>query len=450
MGNPVDLLAPGRLKVGYNRGDALGRDIMVVNNASGSAEKGHVLIESYEAALWPSFQLSRFRGTVAAPVSVAKDDQLGSLTYFGYVAGAATTRNAAVESYVDAAIVATHSPATRLTFRTAVDNTICRPVAHFSTEGYFAVGTAFDLSAAATRPLYPVHVVGSGQGETFVTAESYDGSAGNTNPTFRLGRARGTFAVPATVAAADIIGELEFFAYNNGAWYETGEVQVNVDAAPVAGHTPQTSLFLKMSNNAFGGQISRLALYGAGNLGFGEAGNLTQAQLTTLNPGVFYFGESSNSAMFTIQYSNASSNGATTYYRKSRGTLTAPGDVLNGDTVFSVRCESYSTTWQSSGQSVLSVIIDDVVVAGQNPALRVSFKVNANNAAPTEILRLRSEGNIAMIGTGSMGNAIGAVFIGNRTTAPTANPVGGGILYAEAGALKWRGSGGTTTTIANA
>jgi hypothetical protein len=40
--------------------------------------------------------------------------------------------------------------------------------------------------------------------------------------------------------------------------------------------------------------------------------------------------------------------------------------------------------------------------------------------------------------------------IGDLTTAPSTNPANGGILYAESGALKYRGSGGTVTTIANA
>ncbi len=39
------------------------------------------------------------------------------------------------------------------------------------------------------------------------------------------------------------------------------------------------------------------------------------------------------------------------------------------------------------------------------------------------------------------------IFIGNVETAPTGNPVDGGYLYVEAGALKYRGSGGTVTTI---
>lgn len=44
----------------------------------------------------------------------------------------------------------------------------------------------------------------------------------------------------------------------------------------------------------------------------------------------------------------------------------------------------------------------------------------------------------------------GYVFVANATTVPSSTPSGGGYLYAEAGALKWRGSSGTITTIAAA
>jgi hypothetical protein len=50
-----------------------------------------------------------------------------------------------------------------------------------------------------------------------------------------------------------------------------------------------------------------------------------------------------------------------------------------------------------------------------------------------------------------LGGSAGAVIgMKNVTTAPTTNPTGGGILFVEAGALKFRGSGGTVTTIAAA
>lgn len=51
---------------------------------------------------------------------------------------------------------------------------------------------------------------------------------------------------------------------------------------------------------------------------------------------------------------------------------------------------------------------------------------------------------------GSYGSGSGVFFFANATTVPTTNPTGGGILYVEAGALKYRGSSGTVTTIANA
>lgn len=41
----------------------------------------------------------------------------------------------------------------------------------------------------------------------------------------------------------------------------------------------------------------------------------------------------------------------------------------------------------------------------------------------------------------------GVIYVANAATAPTANSVSGGILYAEAGAGKWRGTSGTVTTF---
>ena len=63
-----------------------------------------------------------------------------------------------------------------------------------------------------------------------------------------------------------------------------------------------------------------------------------------------------------------------------------------------------------------------------------------------------SNGRGITVGTGSaiQGGGAGVIGIANAGTVPTSNPSGGGILYVEAGALKFRGSSGTITTIANA
>lgn len=60
------------------------------------------------------------------------------------------------------------------------------------------------------------------------------------------------------------------------------------------------------------------------------------------------------------------------------------------------------------------------------------------------------EATPVLLTQGDAAGGVGVVAITNRTTAPTSNPVGGGILYVEAGALKYRGSAGTVTTVAPA
>jgi hypothetical protein len=67
----------------------------------------------------------------------------------------------------------------------------------------------------------------------------------------------------------------------------------------------------------------------------------------------------------------------------------------------------------------------------------------------SEAMRIDASGNVG-IGTASMGGGEVIIAIANATTVPTSNPTGGGILYVQGGALKYRGSSGTVTTIANA
>jgi hypothetical protein len=66
----------------------------------------------------------------------------------------------------------------------------------------------------------------------------------------------------------------------------------------------------------------------------------------------------------------------------------------------------------------------------------------------TQALTLSAVGNLLLGGTSDPTSAAKAIVIYNGT-APTGN-IAGGTLYVEAGALKYRGSSGTVTTIANA
>jgi hypothetical protein len=65
-------------------------------------------------------------------------------------------------------------------------------------------------------------------------------------------------------------------------------------------------------------------------------------------------------------------------------------------------------------------------------------------------MRITNGGNFGFRTTDQFGSGVGVIGVANATTVPTTNPTGGGVLYVEGGALKYRGSSGTVTTIANA
>jgi hypothetical protein len=78
-----------------------------------------------------------------------------------------------------------------------------------------------------------------------------------------------------------------------------------------------------------------------------------------------------------------------------------------------------------------------------------NVSVGASTAASGKFTTLETSDNVALFAAGSFGGGTDVVFIANASVVPGSNPTGGGILYVEGGALKFRGSGGTVTTIAS-
>jgi hypothetical protein len=114
----------------------------------------------------------------------------------------------------------------------------------------------------------------------------------------------------------------------------------------------------------------------------------------------------------------------------------AVGDLI---TVANITPAGYNGTFvvtAVSNTSPFSVSYANATTGAQTVAGTVSAPAQTSITA-------RSNGTLAMAVKGN-------TFIGNSPLVPATNPTGGGILYVEAGALKYRGSSGTVTTIAAA
>ena len=101
---------------------------------------------------------------------------------------------------------------------------------------------------------------------------------------------------------------------------------------------------------------------------------------------------------------------------------------------------------------------DQVTPAGKYEIAVQSDKlqINGRNATDTGFetivvfQRRAAGGNIGVRTTSQFGGGQGVIAIANASVAPSENPANGGVLYIEDGALKYRGSEGTITTIAPA
>ncbi len=91
-------------------------------------------------------------------------------------------------------------------------------------------------------------------------------------------------------------------------------------------------------------------------------------------------------------------------------------------------------------------------IAIQSDKLQFNGRNANDNAFETIVVfqRLAAGGNIGIRTTSQFGGGQGVIAIANASVTPSANPAGGGILYVEDGALKYRGSNGTVTVIAPA
>jgi nitrogen fixation protein len=114
---------------------------------------------------------------------------------------------------------------------------------------------------------------------------------------------------------------------------------------------------------------------------------------------------------------------------------------------------AFTTTW-TGGQfgNVGGVLFMNHQFVGPTQSVqhcRFDFALNSLNTAPVTKASITAKSNI-LLGTPTEDLADSHTIYIPNGTAPTANLAGGGKLYVEGGALKYRGSSGTITTVAPA
>lgn len=184
--------------------------------------------------------------------------------------------------------------------------------------------------------------------------------------------------------------------------------------------------------------------------------------LITTDANVTSFGEASTGSFFyldlvnqrvsigttlnpqALMISSASSNDGSINFNQVIYNTTAYNANPMGGIQF---WNKYKSDGSVAGMGGISVAKENTT--DNDVASYLSLHTRINGGSITERLRISSGGNIG-IGVAAWGtSAVGVIGIANGT-APSSSPSGMGQLYVESGALKYRGSSGTVTTIAAA
>lgn len=284
----------------------------------------------------------------------------------------------------------------------------------------------------------------------------------------------------ATLASATISGDLT--VDTNTLKVDSALNNVGIGTASPNNNTNRSTLTI--NNGTWGGQLdinvgaTNHASFGTDNFDSGASCRLQSKDGIVLKTA----GTGASSYLQLI-----SSTGVTTWYDGAGGTrmtLNSTGLGVGGSPSYSI--QSYgtapaiatggTTTMSAAGQIGASFVLrsestsawtgtremvsfDSIGNGADHRIGGLSIKLKATSGASSLTEYLQINPTYGYISTAGVNFGFGVTSFGTSAakvigiangTAPTTSPAGMGQLYVEAGALKYRGSSGTVTTIANA
>jgi hypothetical protein len=194
--------------------------------------------------------------------------------------------------------------------------------------------------------------------------------------------------------------------------------------AGTAFYSTTSGVSLTISGSITNSQVSDFASGTVANI----SGTVTQAQVSGLASALSGKAGLASANAFTVGGQSITSESATVKPLILKGAASQSANLQE---------------WQNSGATALASVSN----TGGAFFAQVQSAAFLNTSGQTT-LRLDGGRNVTLAaGASSYGAGTAVVFIGNASSTPTSNPTGGGILYVEAGALKYRGSSGTITTL---
>jgi len=259
-------------------------------------------------------------------------------------------------------------------------------------------------------------------------------AGGTTFNAIKLNVTDSASAAPSKLVTLQTNGTEHFSITKAGVGYFSGNVGIG---------TPSPSTRLQASNTS-DGEIFRVQRLGGTNL------TLLRVNMS----------ETNNTG--TIDVTAAAGNPAMVFATASseRMRIDSSGNVGIGASSPTFRLVAANNSFDGVGMgsaSTYSLITLGGYFSGSAGAAQIGFERstgafvfgNGTRDVPTERMRIDSSGNL-LLGATTVGTNAAKVIGMANATAPTTSPAGMGQLYVEGGALKFRGSSGTVTTIAPA